>query len=625
MSGVAVEARKGHPKKKSLTDALEEDSGRLAARKGNISKTATMIKAPGTDAEAGSTGPMRPDADQLKRINQYTMSPKTADDVVCFTTLSMNDIEDRDEDQFTTECVKDFAALEDPFSFTGKSYMLDHAYSVGNSVGRIFGTDTKKVKSALFLTNEVYMPNTDQFAPLIEKIDFGINWAVSVGVVLGKDECSLPWCKAGFSSWGWWCMNGHDKGAYYVEDGEEDSWGYPLPVDSRMQGAEKCIRLFMNPRDAYELSQVFLGAQFYAQLEKDPAFKSVMKAATAGVPTIGVNSDFASKLPMKHLPEKVAEAFQRGLKVTEEDDGTLTWVDEHKMVWSYDPESSENNAVALGKSNDNKEESEDGTTGSKRGSAEDGEGDDPDPSEGDEGAASGSEGVIDGGSGDEGDPSLEDGEQQRSGSGTADGSVTKSDDDEDDDDEDSEDSDDDSDDDESDDYEDSDTEGEKGLSKAEVIAAARRVKLPDSVISEAEKAEGNGLVALLRRIGDEAKGLRKANKVLSEKAVVADKYVEDLKAEALAAYVRAHAVGEGHVATEGFENLLKMAGDNVEAIEFMIEEQTGLAQAKFPEASAKRPRRSSVPSDPNEEKKIEDKQFEGDDHSSKVVGRIHGT
>lgn len=631
MSGTAVMARKGHPKKKTLKDALAEDEAAIKARKGAIDKRATMIKAPGVDTEAGLDAPMRPTDEQLKRINQYTRSPKTADEVVCFTTLSMNDIEDRDEDKFTTECVKDFAALKDPFSFTGKSYMLDHQYSVGNAVGRIFGTDTKKVSGATFLTNEVYMPNTEQFAPLIEKIDYGINWAVSVGVVLGKDECSLSWCKAPFSSWGWWCQNGHDKGAYYVEDADEDSWGYPLPCDSRTTGAEKCIRLFMQPRDAYELSQVFLGAQFYAQLEKEPDFKSVMKAATAGVPTIGVNSEIAAKLPMKHLPDKVAEAFRKHT-VTEDDDGTLSWVDEHKMVWSYDPESPENKAVALGKAT-NKEESEDGATGSERGSAEDGEGDDADPDSGNEVSASSEEGQLDGGSGSEGDQASEGGEQQRSAGGTSDGSVTAAADDEDDDD-DSE-SDDDSDDDDDDDSEDSDsssdnTEGEKGLSKADVVAAARRAKLPEEVITATEKAEGNGLAFLLRRVGDEVRDLRKTNKKLTAKATVADKFVEDLKAEALDAYVRANAGGEGHVDTSGFERMLQLAADadDVDAIKFMIEEQTKRAQEKFPSSFSKAPRRSSHPSDPNEEKTVHDKHFEDDEESSdsseKIVSRIHG-
>lgn len=253
-----------HPQKVKLSAALAEDKTAIKARKGLIDKRTTLVKttkdADDLVSETGAT--MCPDADQLERINKFTRRAVTAEEVVCFKTLSCNDIPDRDDDRFVTECVKGFAELEQPFSPTGKSFMLDHEYKIANAVGRIFGTDTKKVDSALFLTNEVYIPNTEKNKNLIEDIDFGINWAVSVGVMLGADECSLSFCKAPFSSWGWWCQNGHDKGLYYTEDAEEDAYGWPTPCDPDTNKAEKCIRNFKEPRDMYELSQVFLGAQY---------------------------------------------------------------------------------------------------------------------------------------------------------------------------------------------------------------------------------------------------------------------------------------------------------------------------------------------------------------------------
>jgi hypothetical protein len=590
VSGVAVQSRK-HPKKTKLSDALAEDAPRIKERKGTIQHRATLIKAPGVEKDAGVDAPMRPTDEQLSRINEFTRSPKTADEVVAFSTLSMNDLPDRDDDQFTKECVADFAALEQPFSPVGKSFMLNHEYKTQNAVGRIFGVDTKKVGGANFLTNEVYMPNTDQYKGLIEDIDFGINWAVSVGVMLGKDECSLPWCKAGFSSWGWWCANGHDKGMFYTQDAEEDSWGYPIPCDPKTSGASKCLRLFKEPRDFYELSQVFLGAQYYAALEKDPSFASVMKAATAGVPLIGLGSgDLAEKLPLLHIPDKVSEAMARH-KVRELEDGSLQWVDEHKMVWTFDPENPEEGPSALGKTessdDDEEENDDDGTASSERGSGEDAGSED-------QAEDSGAE------------PEQEDASGQGSVSDPAPAAVEQS----------------------SGEPGSLSDEEEKGVSKKSVLEAAKKAKLPDEVIQVVEKASDNGLDALLLRLADENSELRTKNSELSEKAGVADQYVKDLRAEALEWYVRANADGNGAVKTDTFEKILNRCGDDADLIKGMIEEQMTTARKRFPGTFRKTPSRSSFPVDPHfegHEKEVSDSNTVDDDGvtTNQFVSRIH--
>lgn len=626
MSGVAVSEQRKHPKDKSLTDALAEDADAIKARKGLIDKTAVLVKTTEDgDPDAGTGESMRPTDDQLAVINTFTKKKVTADEVVAFPTLSCNDIPDRDDDQFSTKCVKEFAELPQPYSPTGKSFMLDHAYSVGNAVGRIFATDTKKVGGATYLTNEVYVPNTPQFQPIIEKIDFGISWAVSVGVMLGKDECSV--CKEPFSSWGWWCRNGHDKGLWYDPNSDEtDAYGYPEPVAPDSKGAIKCIRIFSEPRDMYELSQVFLGAQYFAAIDKDPGFKALAKSVMdPKVPIVGLSREEVKSLdlPIPHAPKKLVEARKAGWKITEADDGSFVWKDPQGLRWTFNPESPEDGVLSLGKATNNDSEEEDDGEHEVPGGPGSGEGDEGD--EVDAPVADAEAGVRRSGSGS--DPGAADGEQQGGGSGAL--SQSADDEDEDEEDEDSEDSEDDEDDSsDEEDAEDEDSENngeeEKSVSKKAVLAAASKAKLPKSVIDAAEEASGNGLTALLLAASSEIEKLAGEAKSLQPKAALGDQFLTELRAEAIDAYVKNHTTKDDpKVSTEIFERLLDKCGDDVDLLKAMAEEQMTEARKKFPKA-----RRSSFPSDPNEVTplgKAAIGEDEGpDEESDRRVKRIHG-
>ena len=628
MSGVQVGQKPRHPEGKSLSEALREDAERIKARKGLIDKTATLIKAPDDESDAfadlGAT--MRPSEEQLSRINGFTRKTVTADEVVAFTTLSCNDIIDRDDDQFTTQCVKDFAALEQPFSPVGKSFMLDHAYSVQNAVGRIFGVDTKKVSGATFLTNEVYMPNTEQFAPLIEKIDFGISWAVSVGVMLGKDECSLSWCKAPFSSWGWWCQNGHDKGLFYEKDSDEtDSWGYPAPCDPKTKNAEKCVRQFSEPRDMYELSQVFLGAQYFAALEKEPAYASVMKGLKAkDLPVIGLSKEEAKALPLRHEPEKVSEA-RRTFGVIEDEDGSLIWTDAQKLRWTYDPADPEAGVLSLGKEASTQEEDDDGEHEVPGGPGSE----DLGAVDGDQAPVSDPEAGV-GGPGDGSDPGASAGELERGLTSTS--SV----DDEDGASDDSEEGDEETEPSETSDPSDDDeeeattpepegsdeTEEEKGALKV-ILDAARTAKLPQAVIDAAKGADGPlaGLSTIFSTLSAQIESL-------VPRAALGDQYKQELRATAIDWYTKAHATQERPgVDTTAFEKVLDRCDDDVTLLKQLADEQKDLAQAKFPKSV----RRSSFPDDPNSAeapKPVDLGKDSGDDDSgedtARKVKRLHG-
>lgn len=598
MSGILLDQQIKHPEGVSLSAALREDEDRQKAqRKAGIHKQATLIKAPETKApEATSGGPMKPTKEQIARINKFTRTPKTEDEVVCFSTLSMNDMEDRDEDRFVTECVQEFAELPSPYSPVGKSYMLDHVYKVENAVGRIFGVGVEKVEGATFLTNEVFIPNTERYAGLIEDIDFGINWAVSVGVTLGKSSCSV--CEGSFSSWGIWCVNGHDKGAYYLKDGETDSFGFPLPVDSRTKGAIKCIRNFSDPRDFYELSQVFLGAQYDAQIDKGV----LALAKKAGVPTLGLSAAEAKTLPLRHEPDRLVKARQAGVKIVEGDDGVLTWKDADNFVWVFDPQEPKSGVLAMGKSNDsnNEEDTEDGQELEQLL-----QGDDDLHQVEPEDAPVAEAGDGDGAE----DRAALDGAERVGGERSPEGSVATSAAEEDDEDE--------LEDDDEDALEaEDDNEEEDKMTRESVLASARKARLPQDAIQAAEKGSGTGLDALLLAVSKRLRQTTKTAEGLKAKAALGDEYVEDLRKQALAMHIKAHQEGSTPVDVSLFEKTLERIGDDPELLKGFIDRDRAIAEQKF----GKSVRRSSFPTDVHDRPEVAQPAV---DVSSTKVSRLH--
>lgn len=574
MSGTQVAEKRKHPEGLTLTQALRDDEDkRKAVQKDGITKRATLIKAP--DADMGALdlgGTMRPSDEQLAKINQFTRKDVTADEVVAFKTLSCNDVEDRDEDVFTTDCVKDFAALDGVYSSVGKSYMLDHEYKTANAVGRIFGVEVANEDGVTWLRNEVYIPKTERYAGLIEDIDFGINWAVSVGVTLGKSSCAI--CDAGFSSWGYWCQNGHDKGAYYLKDGETDQWGYPLPVDSRTKGAIKCVRNFSEPRDFYELSQVFLGAQYGAQISE----KGLVAAAkSAGVPMLGISAEEAKMFSFRHEPDRLIEARRAGAPIEEGEDGVLAWKDESRVQWIFDPNDPNSEVLCLGATDDESEEDDD------EGRVEQlPAGDDPNAGEGDGDVAARE--AAGSGSGSVSDHPAPNGELV----GREPSEEVAQDD---------------------------ETEEDDEMSKDKVVASAKTAALPQDVIAAAEKGPGTGLDALLLAAAGALRSQEQKIVSLEAKSAVADEYVKDLKSEALTMYVKAKQEGTQPVETATFQRLLDKCGDDIDLLKSLIEENKAVAQKKFGVTV----RRSSFPTDVHERPEAPD----ADDPSSKKVSRLH--
>lgn len=579
---------------RSLKQVVAENKSK--AKTATIDKRFTAMKAAGegSDGEFGSI--FTPTDEQLATINQFTRRPVGADEVVCFSTMSCNDMIDRDNDRFTTECVNDFAKLQGALSPVGKSFMVSHDYTK-LPVGRIFGVDTKTVEGVKFLTNDVYMPKTEANKSYIDNLEYGIYWAVSVGVMLEESSCAICASPMVGNYWTFCIENGHEKGLYYdPKSDDKDEWGWAEPVDPTSKGAVLCHRDLFAPKDFYELSQCFLGAQYDAQLGKG-AMKGIVKAASlAKLPILNLSALEAEEIPFTHVSDEVREAYVKGFTVSHEEDGTVKWTDDHDLVWEFNP--SEDEVLCLGESKSqddddeqNGEEDDNGSEGISEG--QDGDEDAP--------GADGTVGV-EGGSGSSESEGEGDDDSSSSDSEGVDANAV----DEDEDDSEEDDSEDDED---ADDSEDEDAD--VGAEDKAVIAAVRKANLPDAVVMAVKSAKKNALGAFITAAASHIDEL-------TPKAVLGDKYVEAKRAEAIKWYVKAKQSGNTEpVKVERINKLLDLCGTDIDLIEEVIEEQKEIAQAKFP-ASV---RRSTVERDINQAEELDEIQL--DRSTEDKVRKLH--
>lgn len=536
----------------NLTDFLHSEQGEDTTKSAPVRKSMVSIKAVEGEGDYRA-GFVTPSDDQMNKINQYTLSPKEPEQVLVFPTMSCNDMYDRDDDGFRRGCIDAFHALEAPYSFVGKSFMADHDYTVDKARGRIFDEEVVSDGGITFLKHWVYMPNTPQYQGLAEQMDFGMHWAVSVGAVLGSTACSI--CDSPMvGHWFTYCVeNGHEKGLYYdPKSDEKDEWGWAMPVDPNTKGAEKAMQDLFDPVDGYELSQVFLGAQYFAELAKKmPGFKGMVKAASARtIPIIGLSSKEAEALEMPHEPDRVTEARQK-YTVLNDDFGRPTWVDDHSLKWVYDPDDDEVMSLGAVETGDNDEEEDDGS----------------------EAAGSVVRAVRDedqGGDDGEGEGGLgpdEDGQPGGSDEGGADEHGRGAEGDEVD-------------------------QKEKTVSKKAVLAAAKTAGVPYSLIEKINEAEGNGLDAVFSEVAATTKAMGD----LTSKAELGQRLLDQKRADAVAWYVRAHGTSDGPVKTATFEKILDRFGDDVDLYDEVIAEQKAIAESRFPGT-----RRSAEPAPASEQ------------------------
>lgn len=189
--------------------------------KGVINKSASVENQEVTDQD-------------LAKINEFTLSPLTADEVFTFKiVMGDNEIDDRNYEPFNLNALKDLKKL-----YIGKTVIKDHSRSANNQIARIYDTelvqdDSNKLTGAgeilTKLIAKCYMVKTSSNADLIQEIKAGIKKEVSTGCKPKHAYCSIcgvdntkDYCSH------WWgkeydTVNGK-KTCYFVLDGAKDAY-----------------------------------------------------------------------------------------------------------------------------------------------------------------------------------------------------------------------------------------------------------------------------------------------------------------------------------------------------------------------------------------------------------------
>ena len=92
---------------------------------------------PGVISKVASVSPLAVTDEDLKKINNFTLSPLTADDVFIFkATIADNEQDDRNFMPFNLKALQDLKKL-----YPGKTMLKDHSRRADNQIARVFDTE----------------------------------------------------------------------------------------------------------------------------------------------------------------------------------------------------------------------------------------------------------------------------------------------------------------------------------------------------------------------------------------------------------------------------------------------------------------------------------------------------
>ena len=215
---------------------------------------------PGVICKVASVSPLEITDGDLRKINKYTLSPVTADDVFIFkATIADNEQDDRNYAPFDLKALQDMKKL-----YPGKTMLKDHSRRADNQIARVF--DTELVQDANKITElgelhtdliaKVYMIKTDSNKDLISEIIGGIKKEVSTSTVPEKMVCSI----CGVDNMKEYCRHypGREYDVTNTETGKTEK--------------RRCKMLLRGAKEAYELSFVAVPAQPRAGTHKSIGF-----------------------------------------------------------------------------------------------------------------------------------------------------------------------------------------------------------------------------------------------------------------------------------------------------------------------------------------------------------------
>ena len=253
---------------------------------------------PGVICKVASVSPLEVSDADLRKINKYTLSPVTADDVFIFkATIADNEQDDRNYAPFDLKALQDLKKL-----YPGKTMLKDHSRMADNQIARVF--DTELVQDASKITElgelhteliaKIYMIKTDSNKDLIAEIIGGIKKEVSTSTVPEKMICSI----CGVDNMKEYCR--HWPGREY--DVTDNTTGKTTK--------KRCKMVLRGAKEAYELSFVAVPAQPRAATHKSVGFaKPVEEKAEETTPEIKNNDN--EKMDARFINQRLrnAESF----------------------------------------------------------------------------------------------------------------------------------------------------------------------------------------------------------------------------------------------------------------------------------------------------------------------------
>ena len=186
-------------------------------------------------------------AEDLRKINKFTLTPLKAEDVFVFkATLGDNEIaSDRNFEPFNLDALKDMKRL-----YIGKTVIKDHRRSADNQIARVYDTEliseaktTDAGEAYAKLVAKCYMIRTESNKDLIAEINGGIKREVSTSCIPKKAICSI----CGVDNMKTYCPH------------------YP----SREYDGKTCFFTLDGAKDVHELSFVAVPAQIGAGTSKN--------------------------------------------------------------------------------------------------------------------------------------------------------------------------------------------------------------------------------------------------------------------------------------------------------------------------------------------------------------------
>lgn len=250
---------------------------------------------PGVISKVASVSPLECTDEDLKKINKYTLTHVTADDVFIFkATIADNEQDDRNYMPFNLKALQDLKKL-----YPGKTMLKDHSRTADNQIARIYDTEliqdankqTELGELHTELVAKIYMIKTDSNKDLIAEIMGGIKKEVSTSTVPEKMVCNICGC---------------DNMKEYCRHwpGRE----YDVADTNGKNSKKRCKMLLSGAKEAYELSFVAVPAQPRAMTHKSVGFTKPVEEPEIDTTSI---DNTISKLDERVLSArfKTAESF----------------------------------------------------------------------------------------------------------------------------------------------------------------------------------------------------------------------------------------------------------------------------------------------------------------------------